>query len=95
MEISQKRRQDSEVGLVIQTTSGNRFEGNFKPTNQLHEILEQLCPDENGHSDLVAVYMRTEITADNFQKTSLKDLGLLDGRAIIRLIRRSPDAAKM
>lgn len=45
--------------------------------------------------DLVAIFMRTEVTADKLQTTPLKDLSLFNGRGIIRLARRHPDAAKM
>lgn len=92
---AQKKRQDSEVELVVQLTDGNRVDGKFKPNQTLHDILQQLCTDECAHEHLVVVYMRTEVTADRLRTTTLKELGLLDGRAMVRLIRRHPDAAKM
>lgn len=90
-----KKRQDSEVELVVQLTDGSRIDGKFKPNQTLYEILQQLCADECDHEHLIAIYMRTEVTADKLRTTSLKELGLLDGRAMVRLIRRHPDAAKM
>lgn len=90
-----KKRQDSEVELVVQKTDGSRVDGKFKPNQMLNDILQQLCAEECGHEHLVAIYMRTEVTADKLRTTSLKDLGLLDGRAMVRLVRRHPDAAKM
>lgn len=92
---AQKKRQDCDVELVIQLTNGDRVDGKFKPNDTLHGILQQLCSGECSHEDLVAIFMRTEVAADKLSTTSLKDLGLFNGRGIIRLIRRHPDAAKM
>lgn len=92
---AQKTRHNSEVELVVLTTAGNRVQGIFKPDDRLYDIFQHSCPEECNYDDLLAVYMRTEVTVDKFPTTSLKDLGLLYGRAMIRLMRRSPDAAKM
>lgn len=92
---AQKKRQDAEVDLVIQLPDGSRVGAKFKPTVNLSEIVEQLCPQKSGDTDLVAVYMRTEITHDRMNQTTLKELGLTSGRAIIRLIHRDADAPKV
>lgn len=90
-----KKRQDTEVELVVQLGDGLRFEGKFKPNITLLDIVKQLCPNEPIGEDFFAIYMRTEVSSDKLESTTLKELGLISGRAIIRLIHRDPNAAKM
>lgn len=92
---AQKKRQDAEVELVVQLSDGTRVDGKFKPNVTLSEIIQQLCPNELTGEDLFAIYMRTEVSSDKLESTSLKDLGLISGRAIVRLVHRDPNAAKM
>lgn len=92
---AQKKRQDAEVELVVQFGDGTRLEGKFKPNTTLLDIIQQLCPDELTGTDLFAIYMRTEVASDKLNVTTLKELGLICGRAIIRLVHRDPNAAKM
>lgn len=90
----QKKRQEQEVGLVVQISDGSRVEGTFKPPTPLRDILQQLCPEELAADDLIVIYMRTEVLAEKLAATTLKELGLVSGRAILRLIHRDPNAAK-
>lgn len=92
---AQKKRQDAEVELVVQLGDGSRLEGKFKPNTTLLDIIQQLCPNEITGDDLVAIYVRTEVSGDKLESTLLKDLGLINGRANIRLIHRDPNAPKM
>lgn len=92
---AQKKRQDAEVELVVQPSDGTRVEGIFKPNISILSIVQQLCPHELSGDDLFAIYMRTEVASDKMESTTLKDLGLISGRAIVRLVHRDPNAAKM
>lgn len=92
---AQKKRQDCEVELVVQLGDGSRVDGKFKPNTTMLMIIEQLCPQELTGDDLFSIYMRTEVPSDKLANTTLKDLGLISGRAIIRLVHRDPNAAKM
>lgn len=92
---AQTKRQETEVELLVQLPDGTRLEGTFKPSLTVLDILEQLWPEHSSTSNLVAIYMRTEIVYEKMSATSLKELGLVGGRAILRLIQREPDAAKM
>lgn len=92
---AQKKRQDAEVELVVQPSDGTRVEGKFKPNISILSIVQQLCPHELSGDDLFAIYMRTEVASDKMESTTLKDLGLISGRAIVRLVHRDPNAAKM
>lgn len=91
---AQKKRQEQDVGLVVQLSDGSRVEGTFKPTTNLADVLRELSANECTHADLVVIYMRTEITHEKLGATTLKDLGLVGGRAILRLIHRDPNAIK-
>lgn len=90
----QKKRTEQDVGLVVQLPDGTRLEGTYKPSAILGDILHELCPDERNATDLVVIYMRTEVTHEKLTETSLKTLGLVSGRAILRLIHRDPNAIK-
>lgn len=92
---AQKKRTAAEVELVVQMSDGTRLDGTFKPNVTILSIIQQLCPNELTGDDLFAIYMRTEVASDNLESTSLKDLGLICGRAIVRLVHRDPNAAKM
>lgn len=92
---AQAKRQEADVELLLQVPDGTRLEGKFKPSITVYDILEQLWPAHRSTSNLVAIYMRTEIVYEKMRETTLKDLGLVSGRAILRLIQREPDAAKM
>lgn len=92
---AQVKRQEAEVELLLQLPDGARLDGKFKPSMNIFEIVEQLWPAHSSTSNLVAIYMRTEIVFEKMRETSLKSLGLVSGRAILRLVERDPDAAKM
>lgn len=92
---AQTIRQEANVELLLQLPDGSRLEGTFKPSLTIFDIVDQLWPAHSSVSNLVAIYMRTEIVYEKMRDTSLKDLGLVSGRAILRLIQREPDAAKM
>lgn len=90
----QKKRQEQEVVLVIQLIDGTRIEGTYKPSISLADILQEVCPTERAATDLVVIYMRTEVPHNKLSETTLKQLGLVGGRAILRLIRRDLAAGR-
>lgn len=92
---AQKKRQDVDVELLVQLGDGTRLDGKFKPNTTLLAIIQQLCASELTGDDLFIIYMRTEIAHDKLADTTLKDLGLISGRAIVRVVHRDPNAAKM
>ncbi|KAK9729870.1 UBX domain [Popillia japonica] len=93
---STKTRVESEVTIGIHLESGNRLLGTFQPSNTIYEILSKLTPEELEPSkNSVIIYMRQEIYGlDAFKSTDLKSLGLTSGRAILRLIHKSPEELK-
>lgn len=91
-----KERTESDVVLVVQTEDGKRHQGNFSPTTNIWDILSKLCPGEARiDSNPVVIYMRLELYGmAKFQNTTLRSLGLTSGRALFRLIHRSPEELK-
>ncbi|GAB0099421.1 UBX domain [Sergentomyia squamirostris] len=88
-----KVRRESAMEIVIQTESGDRLSGTFRPENLLHEILQELCPDHNQNA--VIIYMRKEIFGEELKKTQLRSLGLTGGKAMLRLMHRNPEELKV
>lgn len=87
-----KVRTESDVTLVVQTEDGSRLEGTFKPSASLLDVLQQLCKEKaNAEANPVMIYMRKEVLWESMPSTTLKSLGLTGGRAIIRLLQRTPD----
>lgn len=86
-------RADGIVTLGIQCENGNRFMDTFDPNSNLYEILRKMCPEEmNPESNPVLIYMRRTIYGEtSFKETTLRSLGLTNGRAMLRLIHKSPD----
>lgn len=91
---TQKKRQDSDIDLVIHLNDGSRLSGLFKPDTKIAYIVGELCPAECTN-DAVIIFMRTEIPSCEFHQTTLKDLGLLGGRTLFRLIHRGSDYPKL
>ncbi|GJQ70818.1 hypothetical protein Trydic_g745 [Trypoxylus dichotomus] len=94
---STKARLESDVIIGIHLECGNRLLGTFQPSDTIYEILSKLTPDElEPAKNSVIIYMRQEIYGINaFKSTDLKSLGLTSGRAILRLIHRSPEELKI
>lgn len=96
IEVVRKRADvDADVILMVQFEDGSRLPGTFKSTATLMEILQRLCPGKCDDEHLVVIYMRTEVSGDAIQTTTLKSLGLTSGRAIIRLMKRNPESIGM
>ncbi|XP_055585744.1 tether containing UBX domain for GLUT4 [Uranotaenia lowii] len=90
-----KVRKEADVILVVQLEDGSRLEGTFKPSVNLLEVLQKVCPEKAAaDSNPVLIYMRREVLWDAMSQTTLKSLGLTGGRAIIRLLQRKPEELK-
>lgn len=82
------------IDLII--ISGNRLMGTFNPSTTIFEVLTALVPDQcDLDSNPVVIYMRREVYGkDELNETTLKSLGLTGGRAIVRLVHRTPEQLK-
>lgn len=90
-----RARIDSEITLAVNLENGNRVVGNFLPDEIIWNVLSLTCPNEvDINKNPVVIYMRQEIYGDKLQTTTLRSLGLTGGRAMIRLLHKSPDELK-
>lgn len=89
-----KKRKVSNITIGIQLENGERLTGEFLPSTPLLEILKNLCPDVNLDT-AVLIYMHREINGvEALESTTLRSLGLSNGRAMLRLIHRDPEQLK-
>lgn len=96
MEPTNKRRTLSKVVVCIQLNDGSREQGEFAPTTTVWQVVENLCLSQSkGYDSPVIVYMRSEVIGmDQMQRTTLKSLGILEGRAMMRLVDKKPEELK-
>lgn len=96
MEPTEKRRTLSKVLVCIQLNDGSRQQGTFSPTTTVWEIVEKLFMSQSkGYDSPVIVYMRSEVIGiEQLQQTTLKSLGILEGRAMMRLLNKKPEELK-
>lgn len=82
-------RVDGTVTLELQLEDGTRKRDTFKPNTSIWDVVIQVCPEEAQHDNVVIIYMRQEIYGKSkLQTTTLRSLGLTNGRALFRLIHR-------
>ncbi|KFB41971.1 AGAP000394-PA-like protein [Anopheles sinensis] len=87
-------RTEEDVTILLQLEDGTRPSGTFKPSNTLLHVLQTLYPDRSpGDEHRLMVYMRCEVYWDAMGTTTLKSLGLCNGRATLRLLQRTPGTA--
>ncbi|KFM78520.1 Tether containing UBX domain for GLUT4, partial [Stegodyphus mimosarum] len=90
-------RKESLVTVGLQLESGERFMEDFPPSSSISDVIEKcLCSrtdtdnlQEKGEA--VCIYMRQTLSGDALKTTSLRSLGLTEGKAIIRLLYRKPE----
>uniref|UniRef100_A0A1Q3F448 Putative tug ubiquitin-like domain protein n=1 Tax=Culex tarsalis TaxID=7177 RepID=A0A1Q3F448_CULTA len=93
---AKKIRTEANVQLAVQLEDGSRLDGTFKPSSSLLDVLKMVCNEKaNPESNPVMIYMRKEVQWDAMDKTTLKSLGLIGGRAIIRLLQRKPEELRV
>lgn len=90
-----KQRKESDVTVMLQLEDGSRQSGQFQPSTTVLDIVNKLGGSRSDATDIVIIYMRTEIYGDALNTTTLKSLGLTGGRAMMRMIHRQPEQLKM
>ncbi|KAH1008869.1 hypothetical protein HUJ05_009372 [Dendroctonus ponderosae] len=69
-----------------------RFAGTFTPNATLMQVLNTVCPARAlPDTHPVVVYTRREIYGRELENCTLRSLGLMGGRAMIRVLNRDPD----
>lgn len=89
------KRTSQNVDLCIQLESGERFQDTVPPSTILVDCLKKLCPNQFGAmKNPVVVYMRTEFYGNDLSSKCLKDIGINQGRSLIRLVDKNPEELK-
>ncbi|XP_039958499.1 tether containing UBX domain for GLUT4 [Bactrocera neohumeralis] len=96
MSQTERRRTESVVNICIQLEDGSRVQGEFKPSNSLWQVIEELDSEVlKTYSSPVAIYMRQEIIGkERMTETTLKSLGIIEGRAMVRVINKTAEDLK-
>ncbi|KAH8310896.1 hypothetical protein KR044_003423 [Drosophila immigrans] len=96
MEPTEKRRTLGNVVVCIQLQDGSRQQAEFAPSCTVWQVVQQLCLTlAESYESPVIIYMRSEVIgAQQMQQTTLKSLGILEGRAMMRLINKKPEDLK-
>ncbi|XP_075158750.1 tether containing UBX domain for GLUT4 [Haematobia irritans] len=98
LEMSQtnKKRSVADVDICVQLEDGSRKQGRFQSTVNLLDVLKQVASDELAkYESPVVVYMRqTIVGTENIASTTLKSLGILEGKALLRLTNKKEEELK-
>ncbi|XP_052856629.1 tether containing UBX domain for GLUT4 [Drosophila gunungcola] len=96
MEPTEKRRTLSNVLVCIQLNDGSRQQADFSPNDSVWLVVQKLCESQvKCYESPVIVYMRSELIGqEQMRQTTLKSLGILEGRAMMRLIDKKPEELK-
>ncbi|CAO1376233.1 unnamed protein product [Diamesa serratosioi] len=90
-----KKRCESMITICIQMEDGSRVNSSFTSSTTLQDIISKLCPDKgNSDQNPIVVYMRKEVHGESLATTTLKDLGLSSGSALLRLVNADPESLK-
>ena len=96
MHPAERKRLATQVDICLQWDDGSRIQGQFKPSDDLWSVAEQLnSQTANSYVSPVAIYMRQEIIGrERISQTTLKSLGITEGRAMIRMVNKNPEQLK-
>lgn len=97
MHPTDKKRVAMPVDICVQTEDGSRKQARFTPDDNLWHVLQQLQGDAGlqKFESPVILYMRREILGkEQLSTTTLKSLGILEGRALLRLLDKQPEELK-
>ncbi|XP_043518609.1 tether containing UBX domain for GLUT4 isoform X2 [Frieseomelitta varia] len=85
-----KARSISIVTIGIQLENGERLMTEVTPNTTLAEILQNVNFNEDLEK-ITLIYMHREISgSEALKNTTLKSLGLINGKAVLRLIQKRP-----
>lgn len=97
-EIDLRSNSSQEVSVCLQIPSGERMVGTFPSSASLCMVLgrwkEKLGEPSSGEEPVV-VYMRREVVGENdLNATTLKNLGLTQGKGLFRFFFKQPEVLK-
>lgn len=92
---SERKREESNVTIGLTLEDGERRMADFLPSVSLYDIASSLAPKElEVYQNPTMLYMRHEIVGVSAMKDkTLRQLGLLGGRAVLRLLNKSEEQA--
>ncbi|XP_058793588.1 tether containing UBX domain for GLUT4 isoform X2 [Phymastichus coffea] len=82
-------RKVSNVTICVQLENGKREIGVFSATVTIEKILDNLGIEFNTETAII-IFMHKEIYSKEFETTTIKSLGLTNGKALFRLLQRDP-----
>lgn len=96
MSQTEKKRLVMPVDICVQLEDGTRKQAQFMPADNLWFVIQQLTGEvEQKFPSPVILYMRQEIVGqEKLKKTTLKSLGILEGRALLRFVNKQPEELK-
>lgn len=89
-------RTGGEVSIAVQTDSGQRTTGKFPSNDTLHHVISSTVgiPAVGSSKEVVCVFTRREIVGEEaLRTTTLSDLGLTSGSAVLRVTARDKGVA--
>ncbi|XP_049874062.1 tether containing UBX domain for GLUT4 isoform X2 [Pectinophora gossypiella] len=91
---AEKRRQETTVTIGLLLEDGDRRTADFPPNTSLYELITSLAPSAlKSLENPTILYMRQEVTGvPALKEKTLRKIGLLGGRAILRLLNKAEDA---
>lgn len=84
----------SHATYIIQYASGERRTADFPPHTSLYDLITSLAASEfDSLQNPCILYMRQEVAGVNaLKEKTLRKLGLIKGRAILRLLSKDVEA---
>ncbi|XP_026730511.1 tether containing UBX domain for GLUT4 isoform X2 [Trichoplusia ni] len=91
---AEKKRQETIVTIGLQLEDGERRTADFPPNTSLYDLIVSLAPGEfNSLQQPTISYMRQEVVGQSaLQGKTLRQLGLIKGRAILRLLNKQEES---
>lgn len=91
----ENKRTLHNVEICVQLESGERFQDTVPSETILMDALKKLCSEQlKSMKSPVVVYMRTEFYGKDLQDKTLKDIGINQGRSLMRLVDKNPEDLK-
>ncbi|XP_047993433.1 tether containing UBX domain for GLUT4 [Leguminivora glycinivorella] len=93
---SDRSRHETNVTIGLQFADGERRTADFAPNTSLFDLVNSMAPEElKTLTHPTVLYMRHEITGvPALKEKTLRQLGLIGGRAILRLLNKAENATQ-
>ncbi|XP_014368869.2 tether containing UBX domain for GLUT4 [Papilio machaon] len=88
---TERKRVETDVTIGLMLDDGERKMGDFSPSTTLYDMALKLAPEKLESLETPSIlYMRQEVTGiDALKDKTLRHLGLITGRAILRLLNKT------